>query len=138
MIPDTGTFTAKSEKAKGRLLKIENSFKADRISVFTDSFKTENSLRDKHLIEYLNGDPKNPHSRIDITELKGQGGKAQAFLTLNGVKNPVSITYEEGSNFVDAEFEVDTTSFKLPKANYLGIGVEDKVKVTVKYYYERK
>ncbi|WP_408099036.1 YceI family protein [Peredibacter sp. HCB2-198] len=138
LIPNTGSFEATSEKAKGRLLKQGQEFTADRISVFVDSFTTGNGLRDKHFAEHIGGGPKLPHPRIDLTDLKAGQGKGTANLTLNGVTKPVTITYSSKDKYVDAKFEVSSSEFNLPKAQYLGIGVEDKVKVSVKYYYEKK
>ncbi|WPU66122.1 YceI family protein [Peredibacter starrii] len=138
LVPNTGSFVATSEKARGRLLKRGEDFTADRISVFADSFRTDNGLRDKHFAEYIGGGPKLPHSRIDITELKGTKGTAKANITINGITKPVDITYTAHDKYVDAKFEVLCSSFNLPKAQYLGIGVEDKVKVSVQYYFEKK
>lgn len=138
LVPDTGSFTATSEKAKGRLLKQGQEFTADRLSVFADSFRTENPLRDKHFAEYIAGGEKLPNPRIDITNLKATKGRGEANLTVNGVTKPVKINYVSQSKYVDAEFEVNCSDFNLPKAKYLGIGVEDKVKVKIKYYYETK
>ena len=138
LIPDTGSFTAISEKPKGRLLKQGKRFTADRLSVFADSFQTENPLRDKHFTDYLAGGSKRPHPRIDILDLEATEGKGKATLVVNDVKKPVELKYTEENKFVDAEFEVKASDFNLPKASYLGIGVQDKVKIKVKYYYEIK
>lgn len=138
MIPNTGSFVATSEKAKGRLLKRGEEFTADRISVFANSFTTDNGLRDKHFAEYIAGGAKLPYPRIDITELKASKGTGTAKLTLNGVTKPVNLTYKPEGKYVDAKFEVNASDFNLPKAEYLGIKVEDKVKVSVKYYFEKK
>ena len=138
LVPDTGSFTAISEKAKGRLLKQGNRFTADRISVFADSFKTENPLRDKHFTEYISGGKGLPHPRIDILNLEASEGKGKATLAVNNVKQPIEIKYKEQDKYVDAEFEVKASDFKLPKANYLGIGVQDEVKIKVQYYFETK
>ena len=138
LIPNTGSFTATSEKAKGRLLKSGSTFTADRISVFVSSFKTENELRDKHFAEHIGGGKKQTHPRIDITELKAQNGEGEAKLTLNGVTKPVKMKYEDKNGFVEASFKVSSTDFNLPKAQYLGIGVENDVAVNVKYFYEIK
>lgn len=139
MVPNTGSFTAKSEKLKGRLLKhSDNSFTADRLSVFVGSFQTENNLRDKHFAEYVGGGKKLPHRRIDLLDLTAKDGKGKANLKVNGVTKPVDINFEEKDDFVEASFEVKASDFNLPKANYLGIGLEDLVKVNVQYKYEKK
>lgn len=138
LIPDSGTFTAISEKPKGRLLKQGERFTADRISVFADSFKTENPLRDKHFTKYLAGGDKFPYPRIDLTDLKASHGTGKATLTLNNVKRPVKIKYLEKDKYVEAEFKVKASEFNLPNASYLGIGVQDQVKINVHYYFETK
>lgn len=138
LVPNTGTFTATSKETKGRLLKRAKEFTADRISVFVDSFKTENSLRDKHFKQHIGGGPKMTHPRVDITELKASHGKGRANLTLNGITKEVEIIYTEKPKFIEAHFNVNSTDFDLPKAQYLGIGVEPGVKVNVEYHYEIK
>ena len=138
MIPNTGSFTAKSVKLKGRLLKEGSSFTADRLSVFVNSFETENNLRDRHFAEYVGGGAKLPHRRIDLTELKASEGKGVGNLIVNGVSRPVEISYTEKENFIEANFSVKASDFKLPRANYLGVGLEDLVKIQVQYPYENK
>lgn len=138
MVPHSATFTAKSEKLKGRLLKQQNTFSADRLSVFVDSFTTENKLRDQHFVQYLAGGEKLPHPRIDLIKLKAREGKGRGEIIINGVAKEVEISYQEKGDEVHAEFTVTPSHFKLPPANYLGIGVEDQVKVKVQIKYEIK
>lgn len=136
LVPDTGSFVAKSNKVKGRLIKKGNVFTADRLSVLVNSFSTENKLRDKHFGEHIGGGSKLPNPRVEVTNLKAQNGKGTATIKINNVSRPIDITYTEKKGYVDAEFFVNAKDFNLPRAQYLGVGVEDKVRVTVKYDYE--
>ena len=139
MVPNSGSFTAKSEKLKGRLLKqSDHSFTADRLSVFVDSFQSENKLRDKHFAQYLAGDKKPPQRRIDLLDLTARDGKGTASLKINGVTKPIEISYQEKDHFIEASFEVKASDFNLLPASYLGIGLEDLVKINVQYTYEKK
>lgn len=138
MIPNSGSFVATSNKARGRLLKTGNEFKADRLSVSADSFKTENSLRDKHFAQYLSGGSKLPHPRIDIVNLSGKQNKATATIVINGISKDLNLDYLERSNYVDVTFKLNTRDFKLETPNYLGVTVSEDVKIDVKYYWEIK
>ncbi len=136
MIPNSGSFVAISDKARGRLLKTENSFKADRISVLAETFKTENSLRDSHLHKFISGGSELPNPRIDIINLTGKENKATATIVINGVKKDIQIDYIEKTDYVEATLNLKTSDFKLEAPSYLGVGVSEDVKVEIKYFWE--
>ena len=138
MIPNSGSFVAISDKARGRLLKTENEFKADRLSVSTESFKTENTLRDSHVSTFLSGGSEHPHPRIDIINLKGKENAATATIVINGVSKELKLDYVEKSNYVDVTLNLNTKDFKLETPSFLGVSVSEDVKVEVKYYWEMK
>lgn len=121
-----GSFTAVSEKPKGNLFRTGDSFTADKISVTIESFKTGIDLRDEHFWKHLNS---TKHDKAVLTNLKASGGKATADLEVNGVKKPVNISYKVSGDEVAAEFSVKASQFDLKKAEYLGVGVEDNVKI---------
>lgn len=121
-----GSFTAVSEKPKGNLFRSGDSFTADKISVTIESLKTGIDLRDEHFWKHLNS---TTHDKATLTNLKAAGGKATADLEVNGVKKPVSMTYKVAGDEVIANFTVKASQFSLKKAEYLGVGVEDDVKV---------
>ncbi len=121
-----GSFSAVSEKAKGNLFKQGDAFTADKISITIESFKTGIDLRDEHFWKHLNS---TKHDKAVLTNLKATGGKATADLEVNGVKKPVSISYKVAGEEIVAAFAVKASHFGLAKAEYLGVGVEDDVKV---------
>lgn len=129
----TGSFKAISKKLKGKLEKTADGFKAETISVSIESFNTEIDLRNEHFWKHLNY-TKTP--KATLKNLLAKNGKATADLEVNGVTKPVEITYKtEGSN-VKANFTTDASLFLLPKASYLGVGVENKVEVEVVMEYK--
>ncbi len=121
-----GSFSAISEKAKGNLFKQGDGFTADKISATIESFKTGIDLRDEHFWKHLNS---TKHDKAVLTNLKAAGGKATADLEVNGVKKPIAINYKVAGEEIVATFAVKASQFGLAKAEYLGVGVEDNVKV---------
>ncbi len=130
-----GSFSAVSEKAKGNLFKQGDAFTADKISATIESFKTGIDLRDEHFWKHLNS---TKHDKAVLTNLKATGGKATADLEVNGVKKPINITYKVAGEEIVATFAVKASQFGLAKAEYLGVGVEDNVKVEATLPYRTK
>jgi polyisoprenoid-binding protein YceI len=123
-----GSFEAVSQKLKGNLIKKNSGFKADKLWISIESFKTGIELRDEHLWKHLNS---SKHPKAVLTEVSGNNGKAIGKLTVNGVTKPVSMTYTENGKNVTAAFTVKASAFNLPKAQYMGVGVSDEVNLKV-------
>jgi hypothetical protein len=130
-----GSFTAKSEKVKGTVIRSGDSFTSEKLSVSIDSLKTGINLRDEHFWKYL----KHPAiQKITLTGLKASGGKGTATLEVNGVKKPVDITYSESDNQVKALIRASAKEFNLPPEKYLGISVLDEVTIEAQVDYANK
>lgn len=130
-----GSFQAVSKKPKGNLIKSGGAFTSDKISVTVESFKTGIDLRDEHFWKHLNSEK---HGKAILTDLKASGGKGTAQLEVNGVKKPISISFKEKGSEVEATFAVKASSFNLPKASYLGVGVNDDVTVVTVLSFKAK
>ena len=124
----SGSFQATSTKVKGNLKKNGEMIEADKIQVMIESLKTGIELRDEHFAKHLNY---SAHPKAVLSGLKAQNGKGNAQLEVNGVTKPVTINYELKDGQVKANFKVKASDFKLAKAQYLGVGVEDDVSITV-------
>lgn len=127
-----GSFTGVTDKVKGKITKNGTGFTSKRIELNIRDIKTGIDLRDEHLWEHLNY---KTQSKATLTDLVANNGTATANLEVNGVKQPVTITYTDNSGSVDANFKVKASSFKLPPKSYLGVGVSDEVTVNVKMDY---
>ncbi|WPU66099.1 YceI family protein [Peredibacter starrii] len=130
-----GSFQAVSKKVKGNLVKQGDNFTADKITVSIESFNTGIDLRDEHTWKHMNS---SKHPKATLTDLKAQGGKATAMLEVNGEKRPVNITYTTKNDEVVAKFSVKASDFKMAKAEYLGVGVEDTINVETILPYKAK
>lgn len=127
-----GSFQATSETMKGELVKKNGVLLSDKISIDVESLKTGIDLRDEHLWKHMNS---KKHQQAVLTELKGKDGLAMAQLEVAGKKRPVQIQYHEEGSTIVGKFKVLAHDFNLPKAEYLGIGVNDEVigEVTMAY-----
>lgn len=121
-----GSFQAVSKKMKGKLIKQNNLITSDKIVVMIESFKTGIDLRDEHFWKHLQS---TKYPKATLTDLKAQKGVGTANLEVNDVKKQITITYVEKDNEVHAEFNVKASDFSLQKAEYLGVGVSDEVRV---------
>ncbi len=130
-----GSFQAVSNKVKGNLIKTGDAFTADKISVTVESFKTGIELRDEHLWKHMQA---SKHPKATLTAVKGQGGKATGTLEVNGIKKPVTMSYKVAGQEVLAKFSVKASDFALPKAEYLGVGVDDVVNVEATFPFKAK
>lgn len=129
-----GSFQAVSETLEGELIKKKDIFSASKIIVTVESLKTGIDLRDEHLWKHMNYAK---FGNAILTDLKGQGGKASAQLEVAGVKKLVQITYKEKGDHIVGEFKLHAHDFKLPPAEYLGIGVDDEVVAEVTMPYKK-
>jgi polyisoprenoid-binding protein YceI len=120
-----GSFEAVSSKVKGEANRTKDGgVEAKKLSVLIQSLKTDIDLRDEHLWKHLKS---NQHPKAIITDVKGKDGKATGFLEVAGVKKPINLTYEAKENTLLAHFKVNAADFKLDKAQYMGVGVENEV-----------
>lgn len=130
-----GSLEAVSEKIKGNLIRRNGNFSADKLWITIESFKTGIDLRDEHLWKHLNY-TKFPNAIL--TNVVGKAGKATGTLEINGIKQPVNMTYVETSSDITTTFKVKPSEFGLPKASYLGVGVSDEVKIEATYPFVSK
>lgn len=105
--------------------------------------KTGIGLRDQHLKKYIASD-KHPQAKLVVAkdqiklpeDNKESTGSAKGQLTLHGVTKPVAFNYKikrTGSDYhVQAMFDVDITKHDIEKPCYLGVCVDQNVKVKVR------
>ncbi len=123
-----GSFQAVTEKLDGVVLKKNGVFTSKKISIKVEDLKTGIDLRDEHLWKHLNA-PQN--QQVILSDLSGQNGKAKAYLEVGGIKKLVDISFKEKGSLITGEINVKASEFKLPPAEYFGVGVDDQVLVKV-------
>ncbi|MBN22158.1 MAG: hypothetical protein CL678_12835 [Bdellovibrionaceae bacterium] len=121
-----GSFVAHSESVKGRAYQIGNGIKVQGLKVKMDSFKTGIGLRDRHMRDKYFKAKKFPYGYIVA---QGQDGTFKGSLTLLKKKVPIEGTYKIENKKVLAEFTCKISDFGIDAPLYLGVGVDNEVKV---------
>jgi polyisoprenoid-binding protein YceI len=85
-------------------------------------------LRDKHTQKHLQTD-KFPEAVL--VSATGKGGKGTGTIKIKGIEKPISGTYKIEGQVLKAQFKLALTDFDIKDINYMGVGVEDEVKLDV-------
>jgi polyisoprenoid-binding protein YceI len=124
-----GSFTITTHELQGKALKVGTTLQSDEISVPVSSLDTGIKLRTTHMQEKLKA---SEYPLIRATQLSGQDGKGKAQLTIMQITRPITFTYQLlEKQRAQASFKLTLSDFDLRGINYLGIGVQDEVEVSV-------
>lgn len=123
-----GNFKAKTDSITGNAVVNGTDVSAQNIKVDLRTLKTGLELRDKHTQKYLNT-AKNPEATLSIA--KGKNGKGIGRIKINGIEKQIKGTYKVVGQKLEADFSLILSDFDIKDVNYMGVGVEDEVKVHV-------
>lgn len=120
-----GSFEAKTAKLKGDVKIAGEKITAEQLWVKTEELKTGVDLRDEHFRKHLNFEK---FPKITLSKIEAQNGTGKGNISINDVKQDITFKYKKiNPKKLEAEFELIPSKFNLKKAEYMGIGVEDKV-----------
>jgi len=137
-----GGFEAKTEAISGQVsLGSEQPGSLDgAVSVDLRTLKTGIGMRDRHMRDNYLEVEKGPGfgtatiEGIKIEKLDGKTTFNGTFV-LHGERRPISgsaiIARQGGGYSVEAEFPVRVSEFNIPKPTYLGVGVQDQVRIKI-------
>ncbi len=123
-----GSFKGKTSEVKGFAVKKGDEVSAENIIVNLKSLKTGVDLRDKHTQKYLQTD-KFPEAILVSATGKNNVGKGK--IKIKGIEKEITGTYKIIGNSLQAEFPLKLEDFQIKDINYMGVGVEDDVALTV-------
>jgi polyisoprenoid-binding protein YceI len=123
-----GNFNAKTESISGNAVMNGTDVSAQNIKVDLRTLKTGLELRDKHTQKYLNT-AQHPEAILSIG--KGKNGKGVGRIKINGQEKEIKGTYKVTGKNLQADFNINISEFNIKDVNYMGVGVEDKVKIHV-------
>ncbi len=122
-----GNFEAKNAKLRGDIKTEGAKYTAEQLWIKVDDFKTGIDLRDEHFKKHFN---LQKFPKITLSNIVAENGTGKGVLNVNGVDRNVTFNYKkEGDKKIVASFKVKNSDFKLPNANYMGIGVNDDVEI---------
>jgi polyisoprenoid-binding protein YceI len=123
-----GNFKAKTESISGNAVMNGTDVSAQNVKVDLRTLKTGIEVRDKHTQKHLHTD-KYPEAILSIA--KGKNGKGIGRISINGQEKEIKGTYKIVGKNLEADFSLNLPDFKITDINYMGVGVEDEVKLHV-------
>jgi polyisoprenoid-binding protein YceI len=123
-----GDFKAKTSDVKGFATVKGDEVSASNVTVNLKSLKTGVEVRDKHTQKYLQTD-KFPEAIL--VSATGKGGKGKGKIKIKGIEKDIAGTYKIDGKTLNAEFPLTLTDFDIKDINYMGVGVEDQIKLKV-------
>lgn len=125
-----GAFVAKSDAIRvGSASFRDGNLRMSDVRLDLTTLKTGIGLRDQHLAEKYLEVRKSRYAVV--TQLAGRRGSFVAYLVLHGVKRRISGNYSMESGQLKASFRLRVSEFKIQSAKYMGVGVEDEIRVEV-------
>ena len=121
-----GSFDIKSTTFKGgKLKKKGNKFMVKNIYVPVPSMETGIKLRDEHMRKRLGG------KKVLVKKAVGKDGNGKGIIVVNEIEKPFEFTYEDLGGKVKAKFVLSVEDFSIEGTEYMGVGVEDELNLTV-------
>lgn len=123
-----GDFVGKTSDVRGQATLVNGEYTAQNIIVGLKSIKTGVSLRDVHTQRHLQTD-KFPEATL--VSAKGKDGKGTGQIKIKGITKDIAGTFRVADNMLLAEFSLKLSDFEIKGIKYMGIGVENEVKIKV-------
>lgn len=123
-----GSFTIEGTSLRGKVYKNGEIYSGQNLVLDLRPLKTGMELRDKHVQEYFET---NKYPTATLLIGSGAKNKFKGQLKLRNITKPIEGNYEISGTTGTANFKVKMSDFGIKKANYMGLGVEDSVAVTV-------
>ena len=123
-----GSFKLKSTEIKGVTENKGDHFEAHNIKVGLQNVTTGITLRDEHTKKHL--EVANFSDAI-LVSATGKDGKGTGTIKIKGIEKKIEGTFKVVGNKLLAEFALNLPDFKIEGIKYMGVGVDDEVKVNV-------
>lgn len=123
-----GKFTLEGTELSGSVFQDGDKYLGKNLRLDLRSLQSGNKLRDEHVQDYFET---KKYSHATLIKGIGRDSKFAAELSIHGVTKKVSGTYAIDKGVGTAEFLTKLSDFNIKPAMYLGVGVEDEVRVTV-------
>ena len=126
----TGSFVAESAQVNGFARKVADGYVAQNVSLVLNTLKTGIDLRDRHMLLNYFETKKYPYA-ILVNAKAGSGGRFKGILKVRNMPQPIEGEYSVNGSNLEATFKSKLSTYRIRKAAYMGVGVEDEVEVKV-------
>lgn len=124
-----GSFVIETSKIKGKLVKFKEGYKSKKIYLKVKDLTTGIDLRDQHLKEKL---MISKFPKIYVSEVNTVKNKGSAKIKIKNIIKKISFKFKElENNFIEANFQLSLVDFNIKGIRYMGVGVKDKIKVSI-------
>jgi polyisoprenoid-binding protein YceI len=124
-----GSFVGRTTKFTGFSKITGNKITAENIKFDLSELHTGMELRDKHTKKYLEVEH---FPEAILVKATGENGKGTGLIKIKGIEKPIEGTYSVSGTEMIAEFILKLSDFKITGIRYMGVGVGDEVRLTVK------
>lgn len=128
-----GSLEISSNEVMGHLLKKEDLITSNIIFIPINSLSSGVVLRDQHIHNYFK---EKKYKKIAIRNVQISKGRGTGELSINGVTKKVKFKVKRQRNSYTTQFRVNRKYFKLPKAEFMGISVNDTSNVKVSFPFK--
>jgi hypothetical protein len=133
-----GFMKIEGQSSKGLSGELDSAGGIGSFSFDLTAIETGIELRDEHMKEKYLEVKKHPRATLVLKSIEGftgVGAKSKGtftgILTLHGVSNEVSGTYEMGERKLLAKFPLKISDYKIDVPSWMGVTVADSVDITV-------
>lgn len=124
-----GSFKGETRDVKGSAQLVGSKVTAQNIVVDLKNLNSGISLRDEHTKNKYLEVSKYPSAIL--VSATGENGKGTGVIKIKGIEKPISGTYKVKGKELEAEFDLKLSEFGIKGIKYMGVGVNDVVKVNV-------
>jgi|SRR6185312_1489614 len=123
-----GSFKGKTHEVIGTAFRKGAVVEASNIIVHLKNLKTGITVRDEHTQKHLET---NKFPDAILVSAKGQNGQGSGVIKIRGIQKAIAGTYQIQGNQLVAQFPLKLSDFGISGIRYMGVGVEDEVKLSV-------
>lgn len=123
-----GSFKIKSNEVRGFAHQTGALVEAKNILVGLKNLQTGIPLRDTHTKKHLEVEK---YPDAVLVTATGKGGKGEGIIKIKGIEKKFAGTFKIEGQLLTAIFPLKLSDFKIDDMKYMGVGVDDAVKITV-------
>jgi polyisoprenoid-binding protein YceI len=124
-----GSFQAQTDEIVGEASMKGDTVSAEKIIVKLKNLKTGIAMRDKHTRDKYLETGKFPEAIL--TKAVGKNGKGTGMLKIKNIERAVAGSYSIKGGLLVAEFPIKLSEYGITGVKYMGVGVDDEVKLHV-------